>query len=264
MKTITTSSYSKSTIYPWTVGNRLFTIRDWGTDWTVKNKRFTIDELDPVTGASLSSTNVTSEWFTVLGDQLYFKNAVKEDFWGGPSTGGQIMVKKLGAAEERQLSVEGVRLHAVGDQLVSMSESQIRIHDRTTGKIRSAMDVESRLLDGIWPDSTSVFYGEKAIYWATETDVTGEILVLRHPIQGAPEALVTFQLDGYETGLVIDDAQGMVMVGTTSPVPPRGIGITQIFLINTDDETVEELPVDRFIPSARPEAGGGLQMLILP
>ena len=32
IKTIVSASYSKSTIYPLTVGTHLFSIRDWGTD----------------------------------------------------------------------------------------------------------------------------------------------------------------------------------------------------------------------------------------
>ena len=90
MKKITTTSWSSSTIYAMTVENRLFTIRDWGMDWTFKNKKFGIDELDPATGRQITTTDVTAEWFTVLGDRLYFRSEIVEDFWGGPSTGGHL------------------------------------------------------------------------------------------------------------------------------------------------------------------------------
>ena len=56
LKTIESPSYSKSAIYPITIGSKLFVIRDWGSDWTSKNKLFGIEELDPRTGVSLSST----------------------------------------------------------------------------------------------------------------------------------------------------------------------------------------------------------------
>ena len=54
IKTITSPSYSKSAIYPITVGDRLYSIRDWGSDWTAATKRFTVEELYPHTGATLN------------------------------------------------------------------------------------------------------------------------------------------------------------------------------------------------------------------
>lgn len=267
MKRITTSSWSSSTIYAMTVGNRLFTIRDWGMDWTSKNKRFGIDELDPATGRQISTTDVTAEWFTVLGDQLYFQSAIVEDFWGGPSTGGHLKVKRLGdrtQQTERKLPVRGFQFHAVSNQLVSMTEGQINIHDPYSGEIQSTRSVDPDLLAGIWPNDRSVFFGEEAIYWAANFGDPKEIVIIRAPLDSEPESVVSFTLEGHETGLVIDEIPGLLMVGVTSPSPPNGLGITQIFLIDLADGSTREIPVERHIPAAQLEAGGGLQMLRLP
>lgn len=64
--------------------------------------------------------------------------------------------------------------------------------------------------------------------------------------------------------MVIDEVPGLLMVGVTSPSPPNGLGITQIFLIDLADGSTREIPVERHIPAAQLEAGGGLQMLRLP
>ena len=76
--------------------------------------------------------------------------------------------------------------------------------------------------------------------------------------------MVSFTLEGHETGLVIDEIPGLLMIGVTSPSPPNGLGITEIFLIDLADGSGTEIPVDRHIPAAKLEAGGGLQMLRLP
>ena len=46
--------------------------------------------------------------------------------------------------------------------------------------------------------------------------------------------------------------------------PPRGIAITQVFLMDTSTNDVVEMPVEQHIPSAKLDAGGGLQLLVMP
>ena len=266
VKRITTSSWSSSTIYAMTAENRLFNIRDWGMDWTAKNKKFGIEELDPVTGSQISTTDVTAEWFTVLGDQLYFRSAIVEGFWGGPSTGGDLKVKQLGdrtQQTERKLAVRGFRFHAVANQLVSMTNGEINIHDPYSGEIQSTRSVDPHWLAGIWPSDRAVFFGDEAIYWAATFGDPNEIFIIRAPLDSEPESVVSFTLEGHETGLVIDEVPGLLMVGFTSPAPPKGFGITQIFPIDLADGSGTEIPVDRHIPAAKLAAGGGLQMLRL-
>ena len=164
---------------------------------------------------------------------------------------------------ERQLAVRGFRFHAVGNQLVSMTDGQINIHDPYSGEIQSTRSLDPGLLAGIWPSNRGVFFGEEAIYWAANFGDSNEIFIIRAPPDSEPESVASFTLDGHETGLVIDEVPGLLMVGVTSPAPPNGIGITQVFLIDLANGSGREIPVDRHIPAAKLAAGGGLQMLRL-
>ena len=83
------------------MGDRLYAIRDWASDWTADNKRFTVEELDPYTGATLALTDITGEWFAFLNNQVFFQSAVTEDFWTGANSGGELRFKTLGASVNR-------------------------------------------------------------------------------------------------------------------------------------------------------------------
>ena len=85
------------------------------------------------------------------------------------------------------------------------------------------------------------------------------------PIDGEPEAMVSFELEGVQTGLVIYEYEDMVLIGFASSSTPNGIGITRVFLLDTSVRgNFNELPVDQHILSAKPDAGGGLQLLVMP
>ena len=263
IKIISSPSWAKSSIYPLTIDQRLFALRDWGSDWAIDNKKFTIDELDPVTGITLSSTDITAEWFTIVGDHVYYKSEV-DDFWGTPR-GGQIRTKRLGTpSAEIELSSQDARWNSVGGQLVSLHDGKVRVHDRATGEVRSVNGTTPALLEQAWPQAGTVFYADDAVYWAWDNDIANELEIIRRPLDGEPHRLLTLQLEGWEQGLVIDESQGQVMIAVTQQAPPKGIAITQVFLMDLDSGDVQEVPVDQHIPSASLRAGGGLQILTLP
>ncbi|MFQ6029028.1 MAG: hypothetical protein ACE5Q6_16230 [Dehalococcoidia bacterium] len=265
LKTVASPSWSKTSIYPVTYGGRLFAIIDHGADWNSKNKRFDIEELDPVTGRTLSRTTITGEWLTVVGDQLYYQTKTEKDFWGsGRITGGQVRAMTLGDFAERDLSLRRVRLHAVGDHLVSLSDNGLQQHDPDTGEVIGETLVNPGLMSGMWPSQYSIFYGDDAVYWARETGESTDVQVIRVPVNGEPEGLVVFEMEGYETGLTIDEHQGQVTIGITSSVPPTGLAVTQVFLLDTVNQTAEELVIDEHIPASTIDVGGGLQMLVMP
>jgi hypothetical protein len=247
LKTIASPSWSKASLYPVTFEGRLFAIKDQGADWTSKNKRFDIEELDPVTGRTLSRTTVTAEWLTVVGDQLYYQTKTEEDFWGsGRITGGQ------------------VRAMTLGDHLVSLTDNGLRRHDLRTGEVIGETPVNPGLMSNMWPSQYSIFYGDDSVYWARETGESTDIHIIRLPADGEPEGLLTFEMDGTETGLTIDAHQGKVTVGVTSSVPPTGLAVTQVFLMDLVTRTAEELVINEHIPASTIEVGGGLQMMIMP
>ena len=264
IKTITSPSYSKSSIYPVTVGDRLYAIRDWGSDWTVANKRFTVEELDPHTGASLTSLDISAEWFTFLNDRVFFKSKVTENYWNGSRSGGQLKVQAFGSSEVQDLAVEGVRLYAVADRLVSVNQQEIRWHDPDTAKIQSTNYVEALFDENLWPDASHIFYGDRSVLWAWSEPGSQQIHIIRVPFAGEPEILISFDLEGYETSLVIDEHDGRVLIGVASSAPPRGIGITQMFLMDTHTGNTIELTPQQHIASAQPDAGGGVQLLVMP
>lgn len=261
IKSITSTSYSKSSIDPWTSQGRLFSVRDWGADGTVRNKSFDIDELDPETGNTISSTTIDAEWFTVLEDRIYYQPGTGGDLFGRSAADPAVRVRTLGQNDSRELAPQEAPLKTVGGRLVSVYDSQIRTHDPSTGRVTGSVQVDPALFDIAWPDSYSVFYGDDAVYWAVMS-AEKEITVVRVPLQGPVESIVSFDLEGDETGIVIDADGGKVVIGAKSPVPPHGIGITQIFVLDLTTGHVEEVPFDGFIPAATQARGGGLQVLV--
>ena len=112
--TISSASYADSTIYPWTVKDRLFVIQDWDISWPQKNKRFNLKEVDPNSRPPLSSTGVEAEWFTILGDHAFYLKGIKEVLYGNPNCLRQVIVACLGTKERRKLVSQDSTLHGVG------------------------------------------------------------------------------------------------------------------------------------------------------
>ena len=262
LKAISSPSYSKSAIYPMTIGSKLFVIRDWGSDWISKNKHFGIEELDPRTGMPLSSTDINAEWFTLLEDQVYFRHEVKTDLFGNPSGGGELMVQNVGSPQASELPDRRIRFHSVGEHLVSLAGSDLQQHSRSTGDVQAARGIGPALMDGSWPVAGNVFYGEDGIYVAVEGARVNEIDIIRVPLVGAQETLFTFRLQEGENGLVIDESQDVVLIGLVGSTPP--FDIKRLLLFNVEDESVQQVDVDQYIPSARQELGGGIQVLVVP
>lgn len=264
MKRITSPSYSKSSIYPVTIGGRLFTYRDWGSDWTIDNQRFDVAELDITTGATLSSNSFSAEWFTVAGDRLYYRSKISRDLFGNPRGGGDLMVVGLGSTTEEELPVGGVYFRGVGGHLVSFSGSEIVQYDPATGSPTSSKTLSPRLMRGIWPSDRAVFYGTDALYWAVRQAVPNQIAILRIPLEGNFETLTTIQLLEGETGLVIDDDQEWVAIALTGSTPGRGFTVKRVLLYNTRTGILEELEVNQHIPLSTSEAGWGFQIAVMP
>ena len=155
-------------------------------------------------------------------------------------------------------------MHAVADRLVSVNQQEIRWHDPDTAKIQSTNYVEALFEENLWPDARHVFYGDQSVLWAWSEPGSQQINIIRVPFAGEPEILISFDLEGYETGLVIDEHDGMVLIGVASSAPPKGIGITQMFLMDTHTGSTIELTPQQHIASAQPDAGGGVQLLVMP
>ena len=261
MKSATSPSYAKNAIYAVTVEGRLFIIRDWGADWTSDNNSFGIEEIDPYTGASISNTDINAEWFTILGDDVYFMREVKTDLFGNRSGGGQLAVKRLGSAAETELAAEAPRFQSVGGQLAWVDGSQLLRFDPSSGDVLTTSEIDSVFTESIWPTSRGVFYGDSAIYWAIAESGPGSVDIVMLALDGHVERLGTLDLEQGETDLVIDESAGRLMIATVGSAPPRGIATTRIFLL-APGAGLEQFVTDQHIPSARVEAGGGLQIFV--
>ena len=263
IKTISSPSYAKSSIYPITVGGRLYAIRDWGSEWTSKDTHFGIEELDPVTGRTLASTDINAEWFTISGDDIYYMSEVRTDLFGKPTGGGRLMVKNLATGGGSQIADEAERFRAIGGSLISFGDSGVSRHSATTGIGRPIAPFDSALLADIWPHVGRIFTGDSAIYWAIERG-PGVVVVIALYSNGETKAVAEIEFDPDETDLVVDGQDGLVLIGAISSPPGRGLAVTSAFTLTPGDGEITEIALEGFIASSQADAGGGLQLLRLP
>jgi len=263
MKAVRSTSYSKSSLYPITADGRLFIIRDWGSDWNGKNNRFDIDEMDPVTGVTLSSNDIHAEWFAISGDRIYFKSEVKYDLFGNPSGGGRLMVTTLGSIETEEIARTADFFRAVEGGLISFTSDEVRLHDPATGSPTAIAAMDPVLADNVWPYAQQVFTGDSAIYWAVQNaPLTADIVSLAP--NGTVSPVLSLEFDPEDVGITVDEHNGIIMIGGVTSSNSRGLAIDTVFIIDSATGDIEEIPINTFIPSANAAAGGGLQILTLP
>ncbi|MCH7739838.1 MAG: hypothetical protein IIC93_06805 [Chloroflexi bacterium] len=266
IKTISSPSYAKSSIYPITVGGRLYAIRDWGSEWTSKDKHFGIEELDPVTGRTIASAEIYAEWFTISGDDIYYMSEVRTDLFGNATGGGRLMVKNLATGGGSQIADKAERFRAIGGSLISLDDSGVSRHSATTGIARPIATFDYSLIENIWPHIGRIFTGDSAIYWATErgSGVPGLVDVIALYANGETKTVAEIEFDPDETDLIVDEHDGLVLIGAISSSHGRGLAVTSAFILTPGDGEVTEIALEGFIGSSKADAGGGLQLLRLP
>ena len=262
IKSIRTTSFSKSAIYPITVEGRLFVVRDWGSDWTIDNQRFTIEELDPYSGTVLFSGSINAEWFTIAGDEVFYISEVVRDLFGNATGGGKQMVLDLTAGSERELSQADGRFRYAAHSLVSLDGQSVRLHSILTGAVESSTQYDGPLLAAVWPHSERVFQGDSAIYWATDTALPDIAVMAAYP-DGSIAQILTLDPES-DADIALDEHDGLLLIGGIDNSGQRGLGITSLSTFDLSTGVVNEFPIDEFIGSARAEAGGGIQLLRLP
>lgn len=259
MTRITSPSYARSSIYPVTLNGRLFSYRDWSD-----TNRWDVDEMDIVTGNPLSTNVFTAASFTIAADRLFYRTPISRDLFGNPRGGGRLMTVGLGASNEEELTLPGVRLRGVGDQLISFADNTIVQRDPATGVEVSSKTLSLRLMQGIWPSERHIFYGDNALYWAVEQRTGNKIDILKVGLDGSFETLTTVSLQDGEDGVLIDDAQEWVAIGPTVSTPPVGFTVKRVLVYNTLTGTLEDLEVNQYIPLSTPDAGWGFQIAVMP
>jgi len=264
MRRVTSPSWSKNSIYPVTQDGRLFSYRDWGSDWASDNTQFDVDELDMATGTSLSNNTFSAASFTIAGDRLFYRTPISRDLFGNPRGGGRLMTVGLGSSSEDELTLPAVRLRGIGDQLISFADNTIVQRDPATGAEVSSKTLSLRLMQGIWPSERHVFYGNDALYWAVKQRTGNKIDILRVGLDGSLKQLTTVELLEGETGLVIDDDQEFVAIALTGSTPPVGFTIKRVLVYNTQTDELEDLEINLHIPLSTADAGWGFQIAVMP
>ncbi|OGO18876.1 MAG: hypothetical protein A2Z15_09365 [Chloroflexi bacterium RBG_16_50_11] len=218
-------SYSRSYIYGITAGGWLYVVKCF-----LDSGRKDISRLDPATGKTVASFGpVTTadmyEGFTICGDKVIYRTEVNKDLLGRRTSGGNVMVMKIGASSPVKVldyydDNNRGHYYSMGNNLVSIVTSL-----EGTNKYYDIyrVDPESLALgDVIYSFSSknyvTFFEGDTALYW-TETDTaTGNIYVVRLPIDG--NAVYCLEIsDTIPQNLAIDESDGKLLVSFQDETP---------------------------------------------
>jgi hypothetical protein len=210
MGTTTSYSYSTSSISPYTIDGRLFTIVSRSTVTT-------INEIDPKTAklkGSVSLQGGTSS-YAIVGNDVYYRIKESTDFYGKHSGGGQLMKQSLLGGSPEEILPYGDpdnsgRLYSAGNNLVSvvyndssLQTDTIFLHDTATGKVTKTL--YTGVPTGLYLSADDALYELSLIdnvYWIT-----------RYPVEGEPTTL-PLELETGESGLSIDAENGVVLIVT--------------------------------------------------
>ncbi|MQG77024.1 MAG: hypothetical protein FI703_06825 [SAR202 cluster bacterium] len=165
---------------------------------------------------------------------------------------------------EEDLSLPGVRLRGVGDDLISFADNTIIQRDPVTGAEVSSKTLSLRLMQGIWPSERHIFYGGNALYWAVDQRVPNQIAILKVSLDGSFKQLTIVNLQEGEDGVLIYDAQEWVAIGLTGTEPPRGYIVKRVLLYNTETQVLEEIEINQNIPPSGADVGWRFQIAIMP
>jgi hypothetical protein len=229
---------------------------------TIDNQRFTIEELDPISGMVLFGGSISAEWFTIAGGQVFYISEVLRDLFGNATAGGKQMVLDLTTGSERELSQADGRLRYAVNSLVSLDGQSVRSHSILTGAIESLTQYDGPLLADVWPHSERVFQGDSAIYWATDTTLPDIAVMAAFP-DGSGAQILTLDPES-DVDISLGEHDGLLLIGGIDNSGQQGLGITSLFTFDLSTGEVDTVPIDQFIGSARAEAGGGIQVLPLP
>ena len=239
-------SYSKSYIYGRTAGGWLYVVKCF-----LDSGRKDISRLDPATGKTVASFGpVTTadmyEGFTICGDRLIYRTEVVKDQLGRWKSGGRVMVMKIGASspvEVLEYNDKNNRGHyySMGNDLVSIVTSGqkgnyfheiYRVNPETMALGETIYSFSSK-------DYVTFFEGDSALYW-TETDAaTGNIYVIRLPVNGNPVYYLEIS-DTIPQNLAIDESQGKVLLSFQDETPESPF----YYLKDIDTEEITELEIE--------------------
>ena len=245
LATTTSFSFSSSHIYPLTVGGRIFVVNT--------RSRKNIREYDPRTGALLGTAcEVTTDdefsGFAIVGERIFYIDGA-----------GDLAVQDLpcnGTAttllDANDHTINGRSLYGIDDQLVSIGfrspdQYEIRRHNAGTG----AVDEVLLTISGAEVFGASFFSGDGGLYWLRFDERTLGLTVVRYPLEGSPQEIVTRTLTtALNAGYTIDESRGKVLVVYMDGFPASG-GEARFLLYDGVAGEVEELAIDTSFYSQR-------------
>ena len=239
MSTTSSTSYSKSSIKPFTMNGKLFSI-------TSRSTVTSIYELNPKTAETITHTSVQANNVVIVGDYAYYRKKIGTDLYGKRTGGGQLMRQSLnGGIAEEVLSYEdksnkGV-LYGVGDILVTLAYDietdtySVRSHDNNG-------NVKKTIISGIpRTEFTTTVAGDDALYRVVK--MSNKIFQIhRFPLEGESTAMAEVELDNTEKGIAIDAEDGKVMIATYGD----NSKVNDVSLYSIDRGNVEQLEIESF------------------
>ncbi len=231
MKTTTSYSYSKSSINPFTINGRVFTI-------TTRGDTSDINELDPKTAKNKAGVSINGNSFAILGDTIYYREKVRTNLYDQVSGGGELVLKKFNEISSKELLPYGDEdnkgsIYGVGGKLLSVYDESVRLHDLTTGRI-------TQILHTGLTNYGTFFAGDDALYQVTtENNV---YRVDRYPLEGEARQVAEITLEPGEKGLSVDEEKGIllfVVYGDTFKV-------TSVLLNDFSSGSVKDIPFETF------------------
>jgi len=253
MKTYTSASYSRSVMYPYTAAGRFFTVRDWGSDWSGDNDRWTLSEINPLTGDSVGAdTQFNAGSFAVVKDKIYFTKGGNKDSLGRVTSNPKLMTMDLGEYKEQQIrefeyGTSGT-LYSGNDYLFSVlgdySADQITLEIRTIDLDNGNLEI---LYSNIITDRSglaNIFPGNNAIYHLSKQ---GNIIQIhRYPVVGNSEALLEVELEGDEKNVYLAEDNNKLAILTSSLISGKGYRMTSLFVYDLDTKELEDIKIEPF------------------
>ena len=231
MKTTTSYSYSKSSINPFTIDGRVFTI-------TTRGDTSDINELDPKTAKNKAGVSINGNTFAILGDTIYYREKIRTNLYDQVSGGGALVVKKFNEIATQELLPYGNEdnkgsIYGVGGKLLSVYDESIRLHDLSTGRI-------TQILHTGLADYGTFFAGDDALYQVTAENKVYR--VHRYPLEGEARQVAEITLESGEKGVSVDEENGIllfVIYGDTFKV-------TSVILNDFSSGSVVDIPFETF------------------
>ncbi|MFA4887655.1 MAG: hypothetical protein WC595_05565 [Candidatus Nanoarchaeia archaeon] len=235
MGTTTSYSHSKGSISPFTIGNRLFLVR-------LRESASTLTEVDPATAKPIATVPISNKEFAVVGNNVYYREEVREDLFNKRTGGGELIVHTLKEPSPKTLLAYGDpsnkgRFYGTKDSLLSVvydpstKKNSIILHNKNTGRAVNTLYTGVENMGEFIPS-------DDALYQLIKKDNKYELN--EFPVLGEESTLLEFELEPGERDISVD-----IMYGTALLVSyDQDFKVKQILKIELATGDITKLPVE--------------------